>query len=132
MKSSHNFARQAIDAHDFSNWVFDAKKLVPNRFPNDANVRRAIHVILREDRSLVHEPALNVEEFWRDAAVGGVPILIAIDALDGIVHIGRDALDYRNLVLNSHGISHHQRLRIVSAGANAIHRPASGFNPDEV
>src|ERR1700682_4261382 len=105
-----------------SNWIFDAKKLLPNRFPNDANVRSAIHVILREDRSLIHVPALDVEVFGRNAAVGSVPILIAIDDLHGIIYIRRNALDERDLVLDGHGISHHQRLRIVSAGAEAIDR----------
>jgi hypothetical protein len=36
------------------------------------------------------------------------------------------------LVLDGHGISHHQCLRIVSAGADAVYRSASSFNPDEV
>ena len=46
--------------------------------------------------------------------------------------IRRNALDERDLVLDGHGISHHQRLPIVSAGADAIDRAASRFNPDEV
>src|ERR1700682_4350305 len=100
MKSSHDFAGQAIDSYYFPHWRFDAKKLVPNCFSKDANVRRAIHVILREDRSLVDVPALDVEVFGRNAAVGGVPILIAIDDLDRIIHIRRDALDERDLVLD--------------------------------
>src|SRR5882757_3889367 len=132
MKSSHNLAGEAVDAYYLSNRILDAKKLLPNRFPGDANVRCAIHVILREDRSFIHIPSFDVEVFGRNAAVGGVPILIAIDDLNGIIHIRRDALDERDLVLDGHGISHHQRLRIVSAGADAIDRPASGFNPDKV
>ena len=64
MKGSHNLAGQAIDAHDFSHRAFDAKKLLPNRFPNHANVRRSIHIILREYGALIDVPALDVEVFW--------------------------------------------------------------------
>src|SRR4029077_14281952 len=87
MKGSHYLAGEAVDAHDFSHRVFDAKKLLANRFPNHANVRRSIHIILREYGALIDVPALYVEVFWGNAAVGRVPILIAIDDLYWIVHI---------------------------------------------
>jgi hypothetical protein len=61
-----------------------------------------------------------------------VPILVAIDDLNRIVYLRRDALNQRNLVLDSNRIAHDQRLRIVRARAYSVDRAATGFNPDEV
>ena len=68
----------------------------------------------------------------RNAAVGRVPILIAIDDLYWIVHIRRNALDERNLVLDGYGVGHNQRLRIMRARAHAVDRAPASLNPDEV
>src|SRR6266481_939102 len=61
-----------------------------------------------------------------------MPILIAIHHLDGIIHIRRNAFDERDLVLNGDSIRHHQSLRIVRAGADAVYRAASCLNPDKI
>ena len=61
-----------------------------------------------------------------------MPILIAVDHLHWIVHIRRNTLDQRNLVLDRNGIGHHQRARIMRARAHSVDRPAPSFDPDEV
>jgi len=61
-----------------------------------------------------------------------VPILIAIDDLDWIIHIRRNALNERNLILDGYGIGHYQRLRVMRARAHAVDRAAASLNPDEV
>ena len=132
MEGRHYLAGKAIDAYHFSNRCFNTEKLFPNCSPNHTNVCRPIHVILREYCALIHVPTFDVEVFGRNAAVGGVPILIAVDNLNRIIHIRRNALDKRNLVLNCDGIGHNQRLGVMRAGADAVDRPAASFNPDEV
>src|ERR1700730_2994155 len=132
MKGRHDLAGKAIDAYHFSNRCFNTEKLFPNGSPNHANVSRPIHVILREYCALIHVPTFDVEVFGRNAAVGGVPILIAVDNLNRIIHIRRNALDQRNLVLDCDGIGHNQRLRVMRACPDAVDRPAASFNPDEV
>src|ERR1700680_3436734 len=132
MESSNNLAGETVDSYYFANRRLDAKKLRPNRFSKDANVCSAVHVVLRKNRSFSHVPALDVEVFGRNTSVRGVPILIPIDDLDGVIHIRRNTLDKGNLALDGHSISHHQCLGIVSAGTHAIHRTASGLNPDKV
>ena len=87
MQGRHHFERKAVDAYDFPNWVFDAKQLLANCTANRADVSRSIHIILREYGALIDVPSLYVEVFWRNAAVGRVPILIAIDDLYWIIHI---------------------------------------------
>jgi hypothetical protein len=81
---------------------------------------------------LIHKPALDVEIFRRNAAVGRVPILIAEDDLHGIIHVGGNAFDQRDLIFDGNGVSDGQRDGVVRAGAHAIHRAATGFNPHEV
>jgi hypothetical protein len=88
--------------------------------------------ILREYGTLIHIPALYIEVFGRNSAVGGVPILIAVDYLNWIIHIRRNAFDQRNLIFDRDGIGHDQRLRVMRACADAVDRPTARFNPDEV
>jgi len=61
-----------------------------------------------------------------------VPILIAVDYLNWIIHIRRNAFDQRNLIFDRDGIGHDQRLRVMRACADAVDRPTARFNPDEV
>ncbi len=61
-----------------------------------------------------------------------MPILVAIDDLHRIIYVGRNALDERNLILNSHGVSHHQRLGVMCPSSDAIHRSSSRLNPHKV
>jgi hypothetical protein len=48
MKGGHHLAGEAAHSYNFSNWIFDAEQLFPNRSPSHANVSRSIRVILRE------------------------------------------------------------------------------------
>ncbi len=61
-----------------------------------------------------------------------MPILIAVDDLDGIVHVGRDALDKRNLALDGLGVGNRQCDCVMRPGADAVDRAPAGFNPHEV
>src|SRR6267378_2101145 len=132
MKGRHHFARKAVDTYHLPNWVFDAKQLFFNCTADRADVSRSIHIILREYGTLIDVPSLYVEVFWRNAAVGRVPILIAIDDLYWIIHIRRNALDERNLVLDGYSIGHDQRLRVMRTRAHTVDRAAASLNPDKV
>src|ERR1700682_2272293 len=132
MKRSDNLTGKATYAYYFPRRVFHPKKLIPHCTTNNAHVRGSVHVILRENSTLSHGPALNLEILRRNAAVGSVPVLIAKDHLNRIVHIRRYALDQRHLVLDGDCIGHNQRLCIVGACAHPVDRAASGFNPDEI
>ena len=68
--------------------------------PDHANVRGAIDVVLREDGALIDDPAFDVEVLGRNAPVRRVPVLVAVDHLDGIIDVRRDALDQRDLILD--------------------------------
>src|SRR6266849_1834159 len=132
MKDGHHLTGKTIYAYHFPNGLLDSKELIPNGAADRTAVRRSIHVLLRKDGTLIHVPALDLEVFWRNAAVGRVPILIAVNHLNRIVHVRRNALDERNLILDGNCIAHDQRFRIVRARAHAVDRTASGFNPDEI
>src|SRR5712664_3642298 len=123
MKSSYHLAGETIHAYHFSYWVFDTKELIPHGPANRAHIRGPIHVVLREDCPLIDVPAFYFEVLRRNASIGRVPILIAVDYLDRIIHIRRNALDERYLILYGNGIGHHQGFRIVSARAHAVDRP---------
>src|SRR6202041_2752866 len=132
MKCSHYLTGKAINPNYFPHRVFHPEQLIPDGAANRAHISRPIHVVLGEYGALVHVPALYLEVFWRNTTVGGVPILIAIDDLDRIINIRRNALDQRNLILDGHGIGHHQRLRIVCACHHAIDRTTARLNPNKV
>src|SRR5207249_3282993 len=93
MKRGHDFAWKVCDSYHFANRIFYAKKLITHAATEHTNVRRTIDIVLRKCRALVNKPALDVKVFGRNTAVGGVPVLIAIDDLYRIIHIGRDTLD---------------------------------------
>jgi hypothetical protein len=61
-----------------------------------------------------------------------MPVLIAVHDLYRIVHVRRNALDERDLVLDGEGVRHHQRLRVVRARADPVYGAASCFNPDKI
>ena len=132
MKGRHHLAGKVTHPHYFSDRTLNPEQLIPNRTTNHANVRRTIRVFLREDRALIHVPTFDIEVLGRNATVGGMPILIAVDHLHWIVHIRRNTLDKRNLVLDRNSIGHHQRARIMRARAHSVHRSASSFDPNEV
>ncbi len=132
MKRSDNLTGEPTYPYYFPHRVFNPKKLIPHCTTNDAHVRSSVHVVLGKYRALIHVPALYLEIFRRNAAVGCVPVLIAIDHLNRIVHIRGYALDERNLVLNGNGVGHNQRLGIVRSRANAVDRAPACFNPDKV
>ncbi len=100
-----------------------------------ANVRRHPRRgrrLLGEDGALIGVPALDVEEFRGHAAIGGKPVLIAVNDLDMIVDIGRNRFDQRDLILDGGGVGHGQGRGAVRAGAYAIDGAASGFDPHEI
>jgi hypothetical protein len=132
MQSSHYFAWKIIDAHYLANRIFDSKELIPNGTSNHAHVRRPINIVLREYGSQVHVPALDFKIFRRDTAIRCMPILIAIDNLNRVVDIGRNAFDKRNLILDGEGVCHDEGLGIMRPGTDAVHSPATGFNPDKI
>jgi hypothetical protein len=61
-----------------------------------------------------------------------VPILVAIDNLDPIIHIRRNAFDQRNLIFEGHGIGHRQRFGVMCPCPDAIDRPPASLNPDKI
>src|SRR5271169_5935406 len=132
MKRSHYLAWKATYPDHFTNWIFYPEQLLPNRSPNYADVGCSIRIILREDGPLVDVPALDVEVFRRNSAVGCVPVLVAINHLHRIIHVRRNAPDKRNLVLDRDRIRHHQGLRVMRSSADAVDRPPPSFNPDEI
>jgi hypothetical protein len=132
MKRSHNFTGKICDPYHLSNRIFDTKKLVAHSTSKHTNVCGSVHIVLRKCRALVYKPALDVEVFRRNTAVGCMPVLVAIDDLHRIVYIGRNAFDQRNLILDGHCISDYQRLSIMGPRAHTVHRTPSGFNPDKI
>jgi len=44
------------------------------------DVRGSIHIVLRKESALVHVPALYIEILRRNATVGRVPVLIAVNS----------------------------------------------------
>src|SRR5437762_8790444 len=93
MKRGHDFAWKVCDSYHFANRIFDAKELVTHRTSENTNVGGPIHIVLRKCRALVDKPALNVEIFRRNAAIGRVPVLVAIDDLYRVVYVRRDGFD---------------------------------------
>ena len=88
-----NFTGKVANADHFANRIFDAKELIPDSAAKRAYVRGAVDVILGKYRALIHVPTLYLEVFRRDAAVGRVPVLVAVDYLDWVVDVRRNALD---------------------------------------
>ncbi len=58
--------------------------------------------------------------------------MIAVDDLNGIIHVRRNGFDKRNLILDRDGVGHDQRLRVMGARADAVDCPATRLNPDKV
>jgi hypothetical protein len=129
---THNLAGHVFDAHDLPDGIFDAEKLIAHGSTDHADVGGSLNVVLRKGRALVDVPALDVEVFGRNAAVSGVPVLIAIDDLDSAVDVGRDALNQGHLILDGNSVAHNQGLRAVGAGAPAIDGAAARFDPNEI
>ncbi len=61
-----------------------------------------------------------------------MPVLVPIDDLHWIIHVGRNTLDERYLILDGHRISYHQRLGVMRPRPHAIHGPTSGLNPHKI
>src|SRR6516225_9889879 len=128
----NDFAGEIVDTDDFPHGVFGAEELIANGAAHNADIGGTVDIVLREDRALIHEPPFDVKEFRRDAAIDGVPVLIGIDDLDGIVDVRRYALDEGDLVLNGDSICLDERLGIVRSRAHAVDGAAARFDPDEV
>src|SRR5437763_13978812 len=129
---ANDLAGHVLNAHDFPDGVLYAEKLIPHGPPDHTYVRGSLDVVLRKCRALVKVPALNVEIFWRHPPVSGIPVLVSIDDLDRAVDVRRDALNQRHLILNSHGIAHHQRFRTVCTSASAIDGAPARLDPHEI
>src|SRR6202011_1438029 len=69
VEHSDYFTGEVFYADNFSDGIFNAKELLPNRRANVANVRGAFNVIVGEDRALVRVPTLDVKEFRGNAAI---------------------------------------------------------------
>src|SRR5882724_1676281 len=132
IKRSHDLTGKVCDPDHLANRIFDTKELITHGTSQHANVCRSIHVVLRKYCALLHKPALYLEVFRRNPTVRCVPILVAIDYLDRIIHIRRNALDKRNLILDGHCIGNCQRLGVMCPRPNAIDCAASSLNPDKI
>src|SRR5260370_36695252 len=99
MKRSYDFTGKVGDPYHLADRIFDTKKLVTHCTSKHTNICGSIHIVLRKKGPLVDKPALDVEGFRRNAAVRCVAILVAVDDLHGVIHIGRSTLDKRNLIL---------------------------------
>src|SRR5436305_5576919 len=100
MQGGDDLARQTVHTDHFADGVFDAEKLVANGAADGTHIGGSIHIVLRKNGALIHVPTLDIKIFWRHATVGGVPVLVAVDDLNWVVDVGRNALDERNLVLD--------------------------------
>jgi hypothetical protein len=59
-KRGHYLTGKAIDAYHFPDGILHPKELIPGRAANRADIGSAIHIVLRENRALIHVPALEV------------------------------------------------------------------------
>src|SRR5262249_48203806 len=121
-----------VDAHHFSDGIVHAKELLAHGSTDYANIRGAVHIILRKNRTLVHVPALNFEILRRNTAIRGMPVLVAVDDLHWVVYVWLNAFDQRNLILDGGCVGHDQSFRIVSARTHAVYRTATCFDPDKI
>ena len=58
--------------------------------------------------------------------------MVGINNLNGIVDIGRDTFDERDLVFDGDGVGYNQGFGVVSAGAYAVDGAAASFDPNEI
>jgi hypothetical protein len=132
VEDSNYFTGEVFYADNFSDGIFGAKELLANGEANIANVRGTFDIFVGEDGALIGVPTLDVKEFRGHAAIGGKPVLIAVNDLHVIIDVGRNCLDESDLVFDGSGVGHGEGRRSVRAGAYAIDRAASGFDPHEI
>src|SRR5215813_6810391 len=132
MKNSNDLTWKIVDSDHLADWIFNAEELLPHRAAKHTNIRRAFDILLCKEGALVYVPALDIEILWRDATIGGMPILIGVNHLNRIIDVRRNALYERHLVLYGDSIRHDQSFRIVSAGSNTVYGASTSLNPNEV
>ena len=110
-KTSHDFAGKIVDANDLADGVLGAKQLIANGAAHGADIGSAIDVVLGEDGTLIDEPAPDFEVFGGNTSIAGLPILIAVDDVDGVVNVRGHAFDERNLILDGNGVGYDEGCR---------------------
>jgi hypothetical protein len=127
-----DLAGNAGHANHLSDRVLDTEELRAHGTSDHTHVRGALDVVLRESGPLVDDPSFDVEVFRRHPPVGRMPVLISVDDLDRIVHVGGNALDQRDLILDGHRVGDRQGCRVSRAGAHSADGPTARFDPDEI